>query len=474
MENNIHVGIYISKDAACVVVLQSSAHSYKVRESFGVSLEDAADTESTTIGYEISAQLRERGLEIRECNVALDATMFTQHNLYSDFDDARQVSATIESDVEEVMGVDISDYAVAFSLIGKQSTGSRVNVFATRKDLIEEIILDLTKHGLDPVTIEPDAICIGRCLYNDIVAHSSTSWAFCVFSQKVCYICVDTKKVNQPFVRALLYNESIDKLKLISRELSLTLASPGIDYAPETLFINECNGLEDLQKATSLDVKNISEFLSDGSSILSDQEDLAANAVACGAAMINFVKCPRIDFRKKFMPYQGRKKVVEFSLRLIGIAIAILFFSLAFNWSSSYRTSSNDTNVIKAQIKKEYSAAMKGRRMTSAPTKDLKSELNKLKRIKSGDSVGDDSTVPSRLRQILEAINKTPSGIGLKIKTISISNSHIRVDGSTSSRSNTQKLLAQLRRHKKLKVSQETLKQVGNEDSFMITLEPLH
>ncbi len=473
MENNIHVGIYISKDAARVVAVQSSAHRYKVRDVFDVSLDSDADAQSSTLGYEISLQLKERNLDVRECNVALDAAMFTQHNLYSDFDDARQISATIESDVEEAMGVDISDYAVAFSIIARQSSGSRVNVFTARKDLLEEIILDLTKHGLDPVTIEPDAVCIGRCLCHDIASQSSTSWVFCVFSERVCYICADTKKANQPFVRTLLCNESTDKVKLISRELPLTLASPGIDYAPETLFINESSSLENFQRAVSVDVKSISDSLVDGDSILSNQDNLADNAVACGAAMVNFVRCPRIDFRKKFMPYQGRKKVIEFSLRLIGIAIAILFFSVAFNWSNSYRASTSDTDVIKAKIKKEYSAVMKGRRMTSAPTRDLKSELNKLKRIKSGDSVGDDSTVPARLRQVLEAINKTPSGIGLKIKTISISDSRIRVDGSTSSRANTQKLLAQLRKHKKLKVSQETLKQVGNEDTFMITLEPL-
>lgn len=468
MENNTHIGIYITRKSAQVAVVHSHGHSYQLRESFCVSAEES----DSSLGAMIVAKLCEMQIDAHECNVAIDSSMFTQHNLYSDFVDVRQISQTIDSDAEEAMGMDVGDYAITFSLINKYSNGSRVNVFAANKADIKQIILDLSSNGLDPVTVEPDAVCLGRCLCGDVKLGDG-NWAFAIFSQETCYICLDTAKANQPYVRSILCNSSVDKLKLLARELPRTFGMPGLDQKTKTVFVNQINEVSDFAASASLEVKDVFENLANTAGVLAQQEPSISVSIAAGAAMVNFVRCPLIDFRKRFMPYQGRKKVMEFSLRIIGIAVAIFLLALAFNSTSTYLKIGSGVKEIEAKIKSEYSSAMKGRRISSAPAKDLKSELSKLKRIKSGDSSGDDTSVPARVLQVLEAINKTQSGIGLKIKTVSVSESSVRVDGSTSSRGNTQKLLAEFRKHKKLKVAQETLKQVGPEDTFMITLEPL-
>jgi histidyl-tRNA synthetase len=127
---------------------------------------------------------------------------------------------------------------------------------------------------------------------------------------------------------------------------------------------------------------------------------------------------------------------------------------------------------VEQRSEEEYSSAMKGKKMPEkTATMTLKGEVTKLRKISSGEESGDDNSISSRLRYILEAINSTPPDINLEINSITVSEGMMRIDGSTNSRANTQKLLSAIDKHSKLKRAQESLQQKGSVDSFSVNID---
>ena len=162
MEGQNYLGIYLSKAAATVVCLKSQGRSYNVLGCFSVSAEGAEEQNPQVLAGLIAQGCAERELKFSEVAVALDCAMFMQHNVNSEFDDPKQIAATIRFDTEEALATDISDVAIAFSITSSDQTGSGVTVFTAQRKVLSDILLALQSNNIDPVTIEPDVNCLSR------------------------------------------------------------------------------------------------------------------------------------------------------------------------------------------------------------------------------------------------------------------------------------------------------------------------
>jgi len=165
-----YVGIYLSKDTATVVCLGSQGRDRKVLGCFSVSVEEAEGPDTyhgaTALAGLIARECAEKIPMYRDCEVAvaLDCAMFMQHNVHSEFDDTKQIAATIRFDTEEALATDISDIAIAFKITSSDQAGSELAVFTAQRKILSDILLSLQSSNIDPVTIEPDINCLSRVI----------------------------------------------------------------------------------------------------------------------------------------------------------------------------------------------------------------------------------------------------------------------------------------------------------------------
>src|SRR4030065_1133703 len=120
MEGMNCLGIYLSKNAATAVCLSGKA----VLGSFTVTIEEAERQNPQELARLIAEGCAKRGLKFSEAAVALDCSMFMQHNVRSKFNDPKQIAATIRFDAEEVLGMDITNLAIAFKVTSSSQAGS--------------------------------------------------------------------------------------------------------------------------------------------------------------------------------------------------------------------------------------------------------------------------------------------------------------------------------------------------------------
>jgi hypothetical protein len=131
-----YLGIYLSKDTATVVCLGSQGRNRSVLGCFSVSAEEREKQNPQALARLIAEGCAERGLKFSEAAVALDCAMFMQHNVHSEFKDAKQIAATVRFDTEEAVSTDISDVAVAFEITSSDETGSELTVFTAERKMI--------------------------------------------------------------------------------------------------------------------------------------------------------------------------------------------------------------------------------------------------------------------------------------------------------------------------------------------------
>jgi hypothetical protein len=468
-----NLGIYLCRDRAVASVTTTSGGSLEILECFTAAMEAKAEQDCPTLAAQISAELASRGVEFDSVSIAIDCTIYTQHDVHSSFTDLNQISKTIRFDVEEVIGDDANRMAIAFSVIKSDEKGSIVTVYSAMRPELVKILKDFQSHNMDPEVIEPDVVAFSRAVGFEMKDDSEHSPIFVAFNDKICYNAVMNSSHSKPILRSFLYAEALDKTKLLERQLKLTLARNSISVPVDTLCVfNNDVDRGQLSQSCGLSVPEPQTMLNEGSSLFGDcgTGDIS-RAMAAAASMAAYSKNV-IDFRLDFAPYQGRKRIAEISLRLLALAAALIICALAFNHTMDMLELRSSVSKVEQRTAREYSSAMKGKDMPSkAATLTLKGELTKLRKISSGEAGGDDNLISSRLRYILEAINSTPENINLEINSITVSEGMMRIDGSTNSRANTQKMLGAIDRHTKLKRAQESLQQKGSVDSFSVNID---
>jgi len=164
VEGQNYLGIYLSKDGATVVCLGSQGRSGNVRGCFSVSLDQEQERSTSADMSELARLIAEgcaaRRLEFSEVAVALDCAMFMQHNVHSEFRDAKQIAQTVRFDTEEALSTDISDVAIAFKVTASDKSGSEMTVFTAQRQILSDVLRSLQRNNIDPVTVEPDVNCI--------------------------------------------------------------------------------------------------------------------------------------------------------------------------------------------------------------------------------------------------------------------------------------------------------------------------
>jgi hypothetical protein len=210
---------------------------------------------------------------------------------------------------------------------------------------------------------------------------------------------------------------------------------------------------------------------------LADDEDMAPHElmIAYGAALAGRIRGHKTDFRRDFMPYQGRRKVVQSSLRLIGISLTILLVSVAVFFQLKTFRMRGYTRGLNKKALAEFRAATFGKKPNPnrTVTSSLRTELSRAKQAEAGIGPGGDKSVPAKLTFFFEALNKTPKKVDIKVQQITITERSMKVKGDTNSRTGTMAFFNEIKKHPRIVLSSERLTAgPDRRDKFDITLEP--
>lgn len=480
MEHKSCLGIYLSKASATVALV--SASSRAITKSFTVSANP--DAEPSSLAAAISKLIAEQNMKFADVAIAADCAMYIQHDLHSEFSDHKQIAQTINFDAEEAVAADATELAITFNVTGTDPYGSTLTVFTAKRADLADALNDLQQYNLDPLFIEPDIAPLTRLIAQNHNPEEGTNPLFAIFSATACYIlCLEPNRHGFfPIVRSFLVGSSQDKTSLLTRQLTITRAALSSRYPDQpitSLMIagNTTNlDTESLAERTGLEIADFSlaNLAGFDAQTIDESIDPAALTAAYAAALTEITRATPNDFRKEFNPYQGRKRVMQKTLHVISVALTILMIAVGIFFHMKVMKKNRAMDQLLEKSTKDYKAVMFGK--NPPPVEPiharLKREFNKLQRIKTGQSVGDEKSVTARLTFIFEAINNAPKNIDVNINTISVTPKAMRIIGDTNGRKSTLALFKAIKDHPKLTTGQQNLKQSGARDSFTVTIEP--
>jgi len=479
MEKQNSLGIYITTGKAFVVVL--AGHGEKAVKYFSVSVEgeDPSEGANKSLAAAIMQKISADDFTVTEVSAAVDCALFTQHELHSEFTDAKQIANTIAFDAEEALAVDASETALAFSIINSDQNGSDIAVFSAKREQMMNILGDLQGRGIDPAVIEPDIVTLGRFMRHKFSAPNKSNCLFAVFSDKACYIIAASESSDIVTGRSFLVASSQDKTGILSSQIPLTIAAEKSGTSFDLLFVagagSEEIDTEKLSERLGMEVGTTDLItLLPGSDAMPDDEDVTGFAFACGAGLGQILKTQTCDFRRSFAPYEGKKLLLQKTLRFIAICAAVLLLAAGLYFQLKVFRKNSYTNQIKDKLQADYAAVMYGKKHTSAEPFDKRlGRIYKSLQKRYSGGIDDEQAVTAKLTFIFEVLNKCPKTIDLNIESIKISAKTITISGDTNSKKNTLKLLDYFKKHPKLKLSpQRILKSAGARDTFIIHLEP--
>jgi len=479
MEKQNSLGIYITAGQAFVVVLDSGGNKAGKYFSVSTKADDSSEKTKDSLGAAIMQKLSAENFTAGQVSAAIDCAMFTQHELHSEFTDAKQIAHTIAFDAEEALAVDASEMALAFSVVNSDQNGSDVAVFSAKREQMMNILGDLQPKGIDPAVIEPDIVTLARFLHHTFAAPKKSKCLFAVFSDKACYILPVSDPSDIASGRSFLVASSQDKTGILAGQIPLTIAAEKKGTSFDSLIVTGAGAekidTEKLTERLGLEVAttDLLSLLPEADEMPPDNET-AGFAFACGAGLEQILKTQTCDFRRSFAPYEGKKLLLQKTLRFLAICAAVMLLTTGLYFQLKVFRKNNTANQIKNDLQEDYSAVMFGKKHTSAEPFD-KRFGRVYKRLQKRDAGGidDEQAVTAKLTFIFEVLNKCPKSIDLNIESIKISSKLIAISGDTNSKKSTLKLLGYFKKHPKLKLSpQRVLKSAGSRDTFVIHLEP--
>lgn len=483
MDLNNYLGIYISKDTATIVCVDAQSKAGDIVGCFSVRAEDAPEALPGVLANLISQGCSEREWSYGEVSVALDCAMFMQHNVHSDFSDAKQIGATIRFDAEEALATDISDVAIAFQIVAGDQDGSDLMVFTAKKNMLSELLLSLQSGGLDPVGIEPDVNCLLRYIRRKVAGDEGQGRTmFGVLSTRSGYLMAPhsngdgSQKASQ--VRTFLVGSSKDRPGLLAREAIMTTALMEEGEPISCVRVFDSAGAADCQQlGERLGIEaGVIELIEPGSAGEQAMADCAGPvdfAIAYGAALGHLDKTPAVSFRDDFMPYQGKKMRMEKALKFFSISVTVLLIAVGLFLQTRMFSVNKYRSAVRAKFAPYYTIAKSNIKFPdSMPiTKAVDSLSKEWRRLKaSKDGIGGDETAASKLVLVLDAFNKSAKQTKLNITRVSIRKKTIVITGWTSSRANTTRFFAVVRQSG-LNIVKTTLDTERGQDKFTITIE---
>jgi hypothetical protein len=474
------LGIYISKDRATVVYLDQENRETPSLDCFSVHIADEEEQTMNALANLIAQGCAERQWQYSEAAVALDCALFMQHKVHSDFSDTRQIRATVRFDTEEAVATDITDLAIAFQIAGSNERGSQLTVFSAERKVLSDILASLQSHGIDPVTIEPDVNTLARFIGRTIPPSEGQDGKtlFGLLSKQRGYFVTSSHKKAVP-VRTFLISPNQNRDALLNREAITTSALIETDEPVRRLRIfDSVQALkaDPIKERFGREVEAID--LADAAGIdpqaLADGPNTVDLAIAYGAALPASGTTQAVDFRSDFMPYQGKKRRMEQTLKFASIAATVLLLAAGLYTQTKLFQRNRYLKRLDRKLGTQYAAVMSGKKPDprSDPVRKLKSEWRRIRELKSGRlSITGGESIVSKLTLVLEAFNKCASQTGLHIDSVTLTDRSIRIRGDTSSRSSTLKFFDAVR-STRLQILSPQYSQKGGRDTFTITVVP--
>jgi hypothetical protein len=482
VEARNYLGIYLSKDRATVVCI-GSGHG-NVLGCFSVSTEEQQEqNQQQALAALIAKVCDERKLKFSEVAVALDCAMFMQHNMHSEFNNPKQIAATVRFDTEEALTTDISDVAIAFQINSSDEGGSDLTVFTAKQKILSDILLSLQGNDIDPVTIEPDVNSLSRFICQKIPLLKSHDGAtlFGLLSSRRGYFVTCRKPQKVSTLRTFLIGPSQDRNELLTRQVLITTNLSETSEAINFLKVFDSTNSVSHSAIDGLGIESEDISLAESAGIepqaLADCADPVDFAIAYGTALAYLEKAQNINFRNDFMPYQGKKLRIQKALKFLSISVTVLLVALGLYFQAQSLKINRYRASLADKFKPQYLAVMPGGKKLpdkfSEAVRKLGSELRRIRDVRSGlVSIKGEESVASKLTSVLEAFNKCAAQTDLNIDSVSITTKSISITGDTSNVTSTQKLREALI-EKKLGNLQERISPTkSGRNSFSITIVP--
>jgi len=485
VEPQNYLGIYISRDTATVVCLALIGRHGKVLGCFSVSVKEQEQASPQALASLIAQGCTERNLGFSEVSVALDCAMFMQHSVHSEFNDLKQIAATVRSDTEEALATDITNIALAFEITSSGQAGSESAVFTAQRKILSEVLLSLQQYNLDPVTIEPDVNCLSR----SIAAKASSAESqqagtlFGILSHRNGYLIAPSASTGggsqkASTTRTFLVGPTQDRGALLTREVLVTTALVGGGEPINCLKVFDSAGAVDhrqLSEKLSIETDGVDWLASEAESrTTADCADAVDFAIAYGAALAHLEKGRHVNFRDDFNPFQGKKIKLQKALKIAAICVTVLLITIGLHYQIQLFKENKVRRALSAKFAKNYSAVML---VPKPPDKagalrKLGSELRRIKDAKKGlITIKGEKSISSKLTLVLTAFNKCAKQTNLNIKSVTFTARDIIITGDTSSRQNTQKFFNAVRNNG-LEILRPSYDSKGGRDGFSITVVP--
>ncbi|MCF7973404.1 MAG: hypothetical protein K9N55_06285 [Phycisphaerae bacterium] len=436
MESQNALGLYFGKTQATAVCVNKGA----VVGTVALSLEANQKGDLQTLAHWIAEQCKELNFKYTEVSVALDSAWFMQHSVRSEFTQARQIGATVRFDTEEVVASDISNLAVAFEITKSDDHGSALNVFTADHSSLSQILLTLQSHALDPIRILPDIGCLTDLVQKnlDTDVQSGHCVLICLISQTNGYFLKYDPATGVHPVRAFLLGSHTHITEVLVRESFTTMASVGSNQG--SLFVYSTNGQVEtdvLSQRLGVPVAQLPWFESSpwGQQALSDEQDVVAYAVAYGAATLSVDAGLTLDFRRDFMPYQGKKMRFQSAMKWACISATLLILAWGGRLQANWFQAKSDCNALKDSLRDDYTRVMPGKKdLPKNPVRELERAIREIKNVQGGrlDLGGNQSTL-AKLTLVLKAINQCYQPTGLEIDRVNIALATISISGTAAS-----------------------------------------
>ena len=450
MDAKYNIGIYIKENLATIIALNCQGRERKVIDCFSVGLEQADTPDSEKSSRLVGRLLKmcsERKISFSdtEINIAIDCSMYMQHSIKSAFSDAKQIEKTIRFDTEEAFANDISGFALAYTITSKDGKGSNVSVFTAEKKLLNDILTALQNHNIDPVTIQPDVICLSRFVFAEFPSARNTLNIFAVLSADAGYLLTSSTSPDKTSIaRTFFISPGQDRSSLVKNQITMTSALLNDNLSAASVKIFDTNDsidpahISSKWAAESVDLRSFFDFEQIPQP---NRPDPVAFAICYGAAIPAAEKADTVDFRKDFNIYQGKKIRILKTAKIISICASIFFLALGIFYQQKLISANSPRKQDRAQFDQYYleivtEADEVPKKLTEAIRK-LKVERSRLQNYNQGrlDEQGT-KTIPAKLTLLLKAFNQCANETALQVDSINVTSKNIIVNGSTSSKQN--------------------------------------
>lgn len=470
MESRFVIGIAIGRQEAEAAILDISRAEPEVSDCFRI-IPESETSGALSLGAAVGRAIRAKNVPTEEVIVSLRSDFFAQYPLRSAFSDPRQIDHTIKYDAEEAAAADASALAITYEILRTRPDGADVMVYAADRQALTDLLLDLQGEGVDPVMMEPEAVSLARALEEVSPAFEKPEILFVWVYGEQCLLLKNANKGRGVYFRRVLLSGKEDLTEPLVRQVQLTLAGWSCGEPVESVVLTG-------------EVHRVrTQILSERLSVPVTLENLrwptgpsaepSMTAAAWGAALSSLHRSRRADFRRDFFPYQGRRKMLQKSLRMLSISLTVIFAAIGLFFQmkalriQTYAARLNEKTVA------EYKGCMFGQ--TPPPNQPiltrLRNVLRQVRQRQEGFGAGDEGSVPARLTFLLEALHKTSPSVDLQIQQISITERTIRLSGDTDGRRSTLQLLEEFKKHPKLDVESNQISPAPPRDKFEIVLQ---